>query len=201
MILSELKTKGAYRIELELNRDERGFFARAWCTKEFEAAGVRAAFVQANLSSTKKCGTVRGMHYQRPPSREAKLVRCIRGAIMDVIVDLRPDSKTFLDTEAVELSAENRVALYVPSGFAHGFQTLADDVEVFYEMTDFYQPELASGFRWNDQRLDIEWPLEVTSIHQRDARYPDLEVTDLECFRGLARDMENSEKQSDAPPV
>jgi len=143
------------------------------------------SLVQANVSYTRVSGSVRGMHYQRPPSREAKLVRCTRGTIFDVIVDIRPGSSTFLEHVAVELSAENRRALFVPSGFAHGFQSMEDDVEVFYEMTDFYQPELADGFRWDDELVNILWPLTVSMLNKRDASYPNICRDDFECFRAL----------------
>lgn len=182
----ELGLAGACMIEPELIRDERGFFARAWCREEFERAGLPLELVQASLSFTSRRGSVRGMHYQHPPSREAKLVRCIRGSIHDCIVDIRPDSDTFLEHEAVELSADNRRALFIPVGFAHGFQTLEDNIEILYEMTDFYQPECAGGFRWDDKLVGIEWPLPVTTIHERDAGYPDIRRGDFETFRGRA---------------
>jgi len=185
MKISELSLAGAYLIEPELLEDDRGFFARAWCNKEFSDRGLDPSFVQANLSFTRQQGSVRGMHYQRPPSREAKLVRCINGKIFDVIVDIRPDSSTFLGHEAVELSAKNRRALFIPSGIAHGFQTTEDDVEVYYEMTDFYQPELSGGFRWNDDSVRIQWPLPVTVVSERDATYAAMLREEFDCFRGL----------------
>lgn len=175
---------GAFLIEPEPHADERGFFARTWCADEFAEAGLPSEIVQTNLSRTRLRGTIRGMHYQRPPSREGKVVRCIAGGIFDVIVDIRPDSPAFLRHVGVELTPENRLALYVPPGFAHGFQTLEVDSEVWYQMTDRYQPGLGGGLRWDDPALGIEWPLEPTAINDRDATYPDLDRSALECFRG-----------------
>jgi len=129
-------------------------------------------------------GTIRGLHYQRPPSREGKVVRCVRGGIFDVLVDLRPDSPTFLRHVGVELTSVNRLALYIPPGFAHGFQTLEAGSQVWYQMTDRYQPELAGGLRWDDPTLAIEWPLRPSAMNERDAAYPDLDRAALECFRG-----------------
>lgn len=184
MKISELCIGGSYLIEPTLLSDERGFFARAWCQEEFAASGIDAKFVQANLSYTRVRGSVRGMHYQRPPSTEGKLVRCIRGSVMDVIADIRPGSESFLNHTAVELNEGNRRALFIPAGVAHGFQSLVDDVELFYEMTDFYQPQLADGFRWDDGLFGIQWPLEVTVMNDRDANYPDVADGSFECFRG-----------------
>ena len=180
----ELGLAGAFVVEPELLIDERGFFARAWCLREFREAGIALPLVQASLSFTRARGTVRGMHYQCPPSQEAKLVRCTRGKILDVIVDIRPDSATFLDYEAVELSAENHRAVYIPVGFAHGFQTIEEDVELYYEMTDYYQPELARGFRPDDEAVKIKWPIAISMLHERDASYPDIRRDDFEYFRG-----------------
>ncbi len=158
MNFHETKLKGAFVIELERKEDERGFFARAWCQKEFEAHGLNRNLVQANVSYNRKRGTLRGLHYQVAPHEEAKLVRCFRGAIYDVIVDLRPDSPTYLRWIGVELTAENRCMLYVPEGFAHGFQTLEDDTEVFYQVSQFYTPGAERGVRWDDPTFAIEWP-------------------------------------------
>lgn len=185
MRFTELQLPGACVIEPELLEDERGFFARAWCVNEFAQAGRTLALVQASLSFTRQRGSVRGMHYQHPPSHEAKLVRCIRGAVVDVIVDIRPHSPTFLQHESVELGAEYRNALFIPEGFAHGFQTQTDDVEILYEMTDFYRPDYAGGFRWDDPLVEIEWPLPVTTINERDAHYPDVRREDFEVFRDV----------------
>jgi dTDP-4-dehydrorhamnose 3,5-epimerase len=162
---------GAYIIEPEKREDERGFFARTWCQQEFITHGLDPNLVQCNISFNKQRGTLRGMHFQLPPYAEAKLVRCTTGAIYDVIVDLRSNSTTFLQWTAVELTADNRQALYVPKGFAHGFQTLQDGTEVFYQMSDFYAPYYARGFRWNDPKFGIQWPEPVTMISERDRTY------------------------------
>jgi len=174
MIFTETTLKGAFVIELEKNEDERGFFARTFCRKEFEEHGLNPRIVQCNVSFNKKKGTLRGMHYQVPPHEEAKIVTCIKGAVYDVIIDLRPDSSTYCQWFAVELSAENYKMLYVPEGFAHGFQTLEDNTVVFYQMSEFYHPECARGVRWDDRTFGIKWP----NIHHRivseiDKRYAD----------------------------
>ncbi len=173
MIFRETYLKGAYVIEPELKMDERGFFARTWCQKEFSEHGLNTSLVQCNISFNKKRGTLRGMHFQKHPFEEAKLVRCIRGAIYDVIIDLRPKSLTFKKWFAIELTSENRTMLYVPEGFAHGFLTLTDNAEVLYQMSQFYYPEYADGVRWNDMTFDINWPIDVTLISERDNSYPD----------------------------
>lgn len=167
------KFKGAYLLELQRKEDARGFFARTWCEQHAMHYGLEPRMVQANVSFNKKRATLRGMHYQIPPSKEAKLVRCTAGAIYDVIIDLRPKSATFLQHLGVILDTDNRRALYIPAGFAHGFQTLADDTEVFYLMSDYHAPQLARGVRWNDPAFGITWPEEVRVIHERDAAYPD----------------------------
>ena len=174
MIFKETKLKGAYIIELEPLEDERGFFARSFCQKEFEEHGLNPRIVQCNVSFNKKKGTLRGMHYQVAPHEEAKLVSCIRGAIYDVIIDLRPNSSTYCQWFATELSAENYKMLYVPEGFAHGFQTLEDNTVVFYQMSEFYHPECARGVRWDDSTFEIEWP-EVSKriISDKDQSYLD----------------------------
>jgi dTDP-4-dehydrorhamnose 3,5-epimerase len=176
-----LELPDAFVIELEPHVDDRGFFARTWCAREFAEAGLPAAIVQTNLSQTQARGAIRGLHYQRPPSREGKVVRCLKGGIFDVIVDVRPDSPAFLRHAGVELTPTNRRALYIP----HGFQTLETDTEVWYQMTDYYQPGLGGGLRWDDPALGIEWPLEPTTMNERDAIYPDLDRGELECFRGF----------------
>lgn len=167
-----LDLSGAFVLEPELQQDDRGFFARTFCRREFEAWGLEPAVAQCNLSFNRFRGTLRGMHFQGAPGEEAKLVRCVRGAIHDVIVDLRTGSETFGRHAAVELSADNRLALYVPPGFAHGFQTLADDTELYYQMSAFYDPELARGFRHDDPDLGIAWPLAVSVISERDRELP-----------------------------
>ena len=170
----ETALQGALIIHPELIEDERGFFARTFCRSEFEARGLDGELVQCSISFNRKKGTIRGMHLQLPPCEETRLVRCTRGAIYDVIVDLRPDSPTYCKWIAAELTEANRHQLYIPPGFAHGFQTLIDDCEVFYQMSAFYAPECSSGVRWDDPALKIEWPQPVTVISARDRSYPDL---------------------------
>ncbi len=177
MIISRTPIEGVAIIDLELRSDERGFFARTFSRDEFIEAGLEPMVEQANLSFNHKAGTLRGMHYQIPPHPEAKLVRCIRGAIVDKIVDLRPDSPTRLQHVSVELSAENRRALYVPPYFAHGYQTLEDNTEVTYQVSGGYAPAAERGLRYNDPALRLEWPLEVTLISAKDSSWPLLEST------------------------
>ncbi|ULB45223.1 dTDP-4-dehydrorhamnose 3,5-epimerase [Limnospira fusiformis KN01] len=157
MKFTETQLKGAYIIELEPIQDERGFFSRSWCQKEFSERGLNSNLVQCNISFNRHKGTLRGMHYQAKPHEEAKLVRCTMGAIYDVIIDIRPDSPTFKQWVAVELTAENRRMLYIPEGMAHGFQTLTDNTEVFYQMSEFYHPESARGIRWDEPIFGITW--------------------------------------------
>ena len=160
---------------MELLPDERGFFARSWCQKEFEDRGLNSKLVQCSVSFNARKGTLRGIHYQGEPFPEVKVVRCTRGAIYDVVVDLRPQSPTFKQWIGVVLDAENRRMLYIPGGCAHGFLTLEDNTEVFYQMSEFYHPELARGVRWNDPAFQIAWPAEVKVISERDNTYPNLE--------------------------
>ena len=173
MIFTETKLAGAFVIDMERHTDERGFFARTFCQQEFEAHGLNARVAQCNVSFNRRKGTLRGMHYQAAPFAEAKLVRCTSGSIYDVIIDLRPASATFKRHFAVELSAENRRMLYIPEDFAHGFQTLEDDTEVFYLMAQRYSAEHARGVRWNDPAFGIEWPKDERIIVDRDRNYPD----------------------------
>ena len=173
MVITETELKGAFVIELEPFEDVRGFFARAWSDREFEAAGLNARFVESNISFNEKKGTLRGMHFQLPPYDQTKLVRCTRGSIYDVIVDLRPDSPTFKQWVAEELSAENHRMLYVPGEFAHGYQTLEDHTEVSYQTTAYYAPEHGRGARWNDPAFNISWPIDNLVIIERDRDYPD----------------------------
>lgn len=168
----ETKLKGACIIEPERLEDERGFFARSFCQNEFEAHGLNPRVVQCNISYNKREGTLRGMHYQVAPMAEAKLVRCTRGAIYDVIIDLRPESPTYCQWVPVELTADNRCMLYIPEGFAHGFQTLEDDTEVFYQMSEFYTPDCVRGVRWDDPAFGIEWHLSNRIISKKDMSYP-----------------------------
>ncbi len=176
MIFQETPLPGAFLIDLDRIEDERGFFARTRCCREFRVRDLCGDFVQSSISYNKRKGTLRGMHFQVAPHVEVKLVRCTRGSIYDVIVDLRPQSPTFRQWFATELTVENRRALYIPQDFAHGFQTLEDHSEVFYEISEVYSPDCARGIRWNDPAIGIEWPLEVTVISQRDQGYPLLEL-------------------------
>jgi len=173
MRFQETKLKGVFVIEPERLADERGFFARTWCRHEFEARGLNPRLVQCSISFNKNKGTLRGMHYQVAPHAEAKLVRCTMGAVYDVALDLRPESPTFRQWVAEELTAENRKALYIPEGCAHGFQTLADNTEVFYQMSEEYQPECARGVRWSDPLFSLVWPENKPVLSQKDASYPD----------------------------
>jgi len=173
MVFTETKLKGVVTIEPELQEDERGFFARTFDQKEFEARGLNPRVVQCNISFNKKKGTLRGMHYQIAPYQEAKLVCCTKGAIYDVIIDLRKASPTLRQWVAVKLTAENRRMLYIPEGFAHGFQTLEDNTEVFYQISEFYHPEASRGVRWNDPAFRIVWPNDITVVSDRDREYPD----------------------------
>ena len=172
MIFTETPLQGAYIVDVEMIHDNRGFFARTFDARAFEEHGLQAAIAQCNLSFNYKAGTVRGMHYLTPPGHETKFVRVIRGAIYDVIVDLRTDSPTYRQHVGVELSAENRRALYIPEPFAHGFQTLMDDTEVLYQMGNFYTPGYEGGMRYDDPALGIQWPLPVSEISEKDKAWP-----------------------------
>lgn len=164
---------GAFVVELERVEDERGFFARSWCSEEFRKVGLSSRLAQCSISFNVRRGTLRGLHYQANPHEEAKLIRCTSGRIHDVIVDIRSKSEAYKGIFAVELSAQNRRMLYVPEGVAHGFQTLEDNTEVFYQISEFYQPELARGIRWNDRTFQIHWPMEPTLMSARDREFPD----------------------------
>jgi dTDP-4-dehydrorhamnose 3,5-epimerase len=173
MVFRELELPGAYLVELEPVEDERGFNARAFCRQEFDARGLVSDFVQVNVLYNRARGTVRGMHWQAPPAAEGKLFRCVSGAVYDVIADLRPDSPTYERWTSVTLSAEARNMLYVPPCFAQGFQTLADDTELIYQVSAYYTPELGRGFRPDDPRFGIEWPLPATVMSGKDRSWPD----------------------------
>lgn len=173
MIFIQTGLKGAYRIELEKFGDDRGFFARTFCQREFTKMGLNPRFVQCNTSVSMKKGVLRGMHYQATPHEEAKLVRCTRGAIWDVIIDLREGSETFGQWVSEELTHSNGRMLYVPEGFAHGFLTLSDDTEVLYQMSEFHMPGYAKGVRWDDPAFGITWPGKVALISEKDRNYPD----------------------------
>jgi dTDP-4-dehydrorhamnose 3,5-epimerase len=176
MIFYETRIRGAYEIHLEPITDERGFFARSWCQEEFARHGLNPKLVQCNVSVTSHRGTLRGLHFQAVPFAETKLVRCTHGAIYDVVLDLRPHSPTFRDWMAVVLTAEKRNMVYVPEGCGHGFLTLEDDIEVFYQMSEFYNAEAARGVRWDDPAFQIAWPENVEVISERDRTYPDFEL-------------------------
>lgn len=173
MHFSATPLAGACLIDPNLISDERGFFARTYCRSEFEEKGLNSDLVQCNISFNKRRGTLRGMHYQKAPYAEAKLVRCTQGAIYDVIIDLRSSSQTYTRWYGVELTAKNRRALYVPEGFAHGFLTLEDNTEILYQMSEFFHSDGAAGVRHNDPAFAIEWPANITVISERDANYSD----------------------------
>lgn len=173
MIFKETNLKGAFVVELEKLADERGFFARTWCEREFRKYGLNPRLVQCSTSFNTQRGTLRGVHYQAAPYEETKLVRCTRGSIYDVIIDLRPASATFTKHFGMFLDPCQGTMLYIPEGFAHGFLTLEDDTEVFYQMSEFYEPSSAKGVRWNDPAFGIEWPASVSVISDRDRDYPD----------------------------
>jgi dTDP-4-dehydrorhamnose 3,5-epimerase len=176
VIFNETNIPGAWVIELEQRGDDRGFFARAWCANEFTDQGLNARLVQVNLSFNEMAGTLRGMHYQRKPHEEAKCVRCTRGAIYDVVLDLRPDSPSYKAWFGVELTADNRRMLYVPEGCAHGYQTLSDATETIYQVSEFYAPESEDGVRWDDPTFAIEWPdAGRRMLSPKDAAWPDYE--------------------------
>jgi dTDP-4-dehydrorhamnose 3,5-epimerase len=172
VIFSETELKGVFIIDVERREDTRGFFARAFCKNEFRAHGLKPIIAQANIAFNLKKGTVRGMHFQFPPAAETKLVRCTRGAILDIIVDLRPESPTYLQSTAVELNEENQRALYVPERFAHGYQTLRDNTDTSYQVGEFYMPEAEGGLMYNDPRLGLKWPLPATIISEKDKKFP-----------------------------
>ena len=177
MIVNNTSIVGVFVLELERFEDERGFFANAWSEKELDALGVESRFVEGNISFNNRRGTLRGMHYQAAPYGQAKLVRCTRGSIYDVGVDLREDSETFKQWVGVELSAENRLMLYLPGDFAHGYVTLSDNTEVHYQVTGVYSPESGRGFRWNDPAFDIHWlALDALKINKRDREYPNFKL-------------------------
>ncbi len=168
MIFTETKLKGAFVIDVERREDSRGFFARAFCQHEFEEHGLKPIIAQANIAFNNKAGTIRGMHFQFPPVAETKLVRCTRGAILDIIVDMRPESPTFLEHISVELTEDNYRALYVPERFAHGYQVLRDNTDTSYQVGEFYTPGCEGGLHFNDPRLGLKWPLPVSVISDKD---------------------------------
>ncbi|MFC4844737.1 dTDP-4-dehydrorhamnose 3,5-epimerase [Bradyrhizobium sp. GCM10023182] len=187
MKFHKIPLDGAYTIELEKRGDDRGFFARLFCQREFETAGVPMSAVQINNSLSAKAGTLRGMHYQLPPAAEIKVVRCIRGALYDAIIDIRPDSPTFGKSFGVELTAENRMMIMVPRGFAHGILTLTDDTEAFYLVSAFYGPEQERGIRFDDPRFGIDWPRSPVEVSPKDRTWPDFDPNfhGIESLRGI----------------
>lgn len=176
MKFTETNISGAYVIDLEMQSDDRGFFARVWCQKELEKLGLNSSIAQCNISYNKRKGTVRGLHYQKSPFEEIKMVRCIQGAVFDVVVDLRRDSPSYLQYFSVELSAKNRRALYVPKGCAHGYQALEDDTEVIYFCSEFYHPKSETSVRWDDSAFNILWPEVVTEISEKDSAAEDWQL-------------------------
>ena len=172
MIFSKTQLPGVFLIDIEPAGDSRGFFARSWCHKEFADAGLSTAIKQINIANSKQAGTLRGMHYQVSPYGEDKVIRCVRGAAFDVAVDVRPESETYLQWIGVELTADNRKALYIPKGFAHGYQTLEGDTELHYLVSEFYTPDAESGLRYDDPAIGIEWPVPVQVISDKDSQWP-----------------------------
>jgi dTDP-4-dehydrorhamnose 3,5-epimerase len=186
VIFTETKLKGAFVIDLDRKKDERGYFARAFCQKDFHEHGLKSVIAQANIASNLKKGTLRGMHFQYPPAAETKLVRCTRGAILDIIVDLRPESSTYLQHIAVELNEDNMTALYVPERFAHGYQALRDNTNSSYQVGEFYTPNAEGGLRYDDPRLGLEWPLPVSVISPKDQAFRPLHEIEGEVKRRMS---------------
>ena len=180
MIFSETNLPGAFIIDIDRREDSRGFFARAFCQHEFAEHGLEPIIAQANIAFNNRKGTMRGMHFQFPPAAETKLVRCTRGAILDIIVDLRPESPTYLEHVSVELSADNHRAIYVPGRFAHGYQVLEDSTETSYQVGEFYTPGVEGGLMYDDPALGLEWPLPVSEISEKDRSWQPLEVVGAE---------------------
>jgi dTDP-4-dehydrorhamnose 3,5-epimerase len=186
MIFTETRLEGAFIIDLDRREDSRGFFARAFCQHEFTDHGLKPVIAQANIAFSKKKGTLRGMHFQFPPAAETKLVRATRGSIIDIIVDLRPESPTFLEHVAVELTCDNQRSLYVPERFAHGYQVLEDDTETSYQVGEFYAPAHEGGLLFSDPKLGLSWPLPVTEISPKDAVWKPLAEIEAEVKRRMA---------------
>jgi dTDP-4-dehydrorhamnose 3,5-epimerase len=192
MIFTETKLKGALVIDIERREDSRGFFARAFCQHEFDAHDLKPIIAQGNIAFNHKKGTIRGMHFQFPPAAETKLVRCTRGAILDIIVDLRPESLTYLDHIAVELTEDNFRALYVPERFAHGYQVLRDNTDTSYQVGEFYTPGCEGGLLYDDPRLGLEWPLPVTVISDKDRTWKRLDEQGEEVRHRMGKPVEVS---------
>ncbi len=185
MIFTETRLKGAFTLDIEPREDSRGFFARVFCQREFEQHGLKPVIAQANVAFNRKKGTLRGMHFQYPPAPETKLVRATRGAILDIIVDLRPESPTYLQHVSVELSADNHRALYVPERFAHGYQVLEDRTETSYEVGEFYTPGAEGGLMYNDRRLGLVWPLPIGEVSAKDSAWKTLDEIEPELKRRM----------------
>jgi dTDP-4-dehydrorhamnose 3,5-epimerase len=186
VIFTETKLKGAFVIDLDRKQDARGFFARAFCQEEFKAHGLKPLIAQGNVAHNIRKGTIRGMHFQFPPAAETKLVRCTRGAILDFIVDLRPESPTYLQHVVVDLNEDNQRALYVPERFAHGYQTLHDNTDTSYSVGEFYSPANESGILYNDPRLGLRWPLPVTVVSEKDQKFARFEEAESEIKRRMS---------------
>jgi dTDP-4-dehydrorhamnose 3,5-epimerase len=185
LIFTQTKLQGAFVIDLDRKEDSRGYFARAFCQHEFEAHGLKPVIAQGNIAYNRRKGTIRGMHFQYPPAAETKLVRCVRGAILDIIVDLRPESPTYLQHVSVELSEDNQRALYVPERFAHGYQVLQDDTYTTYSVGEFYTPNSEGGLMYDDPRLGLEWPLPVSVISDKDQKFRALAEVEPELKRRM----------------
>jgi dTDP-4-dehydrorhamnose 3,5-epimerase len=188
LLFTETNLKGAFVIDLERREDSRGFFARGFCRKGFEAHDLKPTIAQANVAHNIRKGTVRGMHFQFPPAAETKLVRCTRGAILDIIVDLRPESPTYLQHIKIELNEDNQRALYVPERFAHGYQTLSDNTDTSYQVSEFYTPSAEGGLMYNDPKLGLKWPLPVSVISDKDQKFEPLAKIEPEVKRRMARE-------------
>jgi dTDP-4-dehydrorhamnose 3,5-epimerase len=186
VIFTETRLKDAFVIDLERREDQRGFFARAFCQNEFKAHGLKPVIAQVNIASTRKKGTLRGLHFQYPPAAETKLVRCVRGAILDIIVDLRPESVTYLQHVSVELNEDNQRALYVPERFAHSYLTLRDNTDTSYHVGEFYTPEAEGGLLYNDPRLGLQWPIPITTISEKDQKFSLLDQIESELKRKMS---------------
>lgn len=196
MIFAETKLKGAFIIDVERREDSRGFFARAFCQREFGQHGLKPLIAQANIAFNRSKGTLRGMHFQFPPVAETKLVRCTRGAIVDIIVDLRPESPTYLDHVSVELTAENSRAIYVPERFAHGYQVLCDDTETSYQVGEFYAPGSEGGLLYSDPRLGIKWPLPVGIMSDKDKEWKPLAEQEGQLRRLMSENVAKREQST-----
>lgn len=190
MLFTETKLRGAFIIDLERREDNRGFFARAFCQNEFSDHGLKPIIAQANIGFNRRRGCLRGMHFQYPPAAETKVVRCTRGAVLDIIVDLRPESPTFLEHISVELTADNHRAIYIPERFAHGYQALEDETETSYQVGEFYTPGSEGGLRYDDPVLGLTWPLPVSEMSEKDADWPLLADVEPEVRRRMAVDLE-----------